>query len=133
MKQAVMDTREMERVEAMGDELFPRVLPAEWRLLDDYSNARRWVSTDGITVIAEVELHGSAGAWLHVSFSRRNKDPSYFDMRRVKELFVGKSRKAIQVLPAEDEHFNFHPHCLHLWSPLEKDPLPDLRRQDGML
>jgi hypothetical protein len=133
VKQAVMDTNEVARVEEVAGAVLPRVLPIEWRQLEDYTNAAVFVSSDGLKVIAEVELHGSAGMWLHVSFSRRDRDPSYFDMMRVKRLFVGKDRKAVQVLPAEAEHFNLHSHCLHIWSPLDNDPLPDLRREDGGL
>jgi hypothetical protein len=31
------------------------------------------------------------------------------------------------------EHYNFHPHCLHLWAPLDEDPLPDFRAPNGAL
>lgn len=133
MKQAVMDTDEMARVECLVDSLMPRVLPAGWQRIDTYSSCHFFLCSDGVKVIAEVELHGSAGTWLHVSLSRRDRVPSYDDVKRVKDLFVGDRRKAIQVFPAKDEHFNFHPNCLHLWSPLDRDPIPDLRREDGGL
>jgi hypothetical protein len=123
---------DVSRVECLRDSLFPRVLPSSWQLLEDYSNAAHYMSGDGLGVIAEVELH-DGDAWLHVSFSRRSRIPSYEDMARVKSLFVGDDRKAIQVLPAKTEHFNLHPFCLHLYSPIDRDPLPDFRRKDGGL
>lgn len=103
------------------------------------------MSDDGIKVIAEVEVQeerlrfSALGRsmkheyWLHVSFSREDKVPSYDDMVRVKEKFIGAERKAIQVLPAEREHFNHHPFCLNIFSPLSHDPLPDFRTADGKL
>jgi hypothetical protein len=83
---------------------------------------------NGLAVIASVGLESDGQRWLHVSLSRKSRLPSYDDITLVKRLFVGKDRKAIMILPAENEHINIHPYCLHLWSPLEKDYLPDFRR-----
>jgi hypothetical protein len=47
-------------------------------------------------------------------------------------MFVGSARKAVMVLPAEEEHVNIHPFCLHLYSPLDRDPLPDFRMNGGV-
>jgi hypothetical protein len=122
---------DLARITCLRDGLFPRILPAAWSMLEDYLNAAHFMSADGLGVIAEVELHDDE-AWLHVSFSRRNRMPSYEDMARVKALFIGDDRKAIQVLPAKSEHVNLHPYCLHLYSPIDRDPLPDFRRVGGL-
>lgn len=114
-------------------DLAPRVLPGDWRLAEEIANARWYRSRDGLVVCLEFEIHSDGSRWLHCSMSRRDRDPSYFDMCRVKELFIGQERKAIQVFPAKSEHYNFHEHCLHLWSCLTSDPLPDLRLSDGAL
>lgn len=120
------------RVRAVFEEHRPRVLPADWRLMTDHWNAAWYRSRDGLTVCIEAEIHDLEN-WLHLSVSRRDKDPSYFDLQRVKALFIGRERKAIQVIPPESEYYNFHPHCLHLWSPLDRDPLPDFRHSSGAL
>jgi len=115
--------------------VFPRVLPADWRPITEmgeFWNARWLKSADGLKVAFEVEFNDGQ-LWIHVSFSRRYRDPSYFDMVRVKEVFFGHDRKAIMVLPKRDEHYNLHAHCLHLYSPLTKDPLPDFRTHGGQL
>lgn len=70
---------------------------------------------------------------MHLSVSRTNRDPSYFDLKRVKELFIGRQRKAVQVFPPEAEHYNHHPYCLHLFAPIDRDPLPDFRHESGAL
>jgi hypothetical protein len=126
---------EQKRIVDMFAEVFPRIVPAgwlPWGAENDYYNCRWMLSTDGLKVAVEVEFIDDA-LWLHVSFSRRDRDPNYFDMQRVKDTFVGVDRKAVMVLPARHEHYNFAKHCLHFYSPLDRDPLPDFRAKDGGL
>lgn len=118
-------------IERTMDDLTPRVLPAEWRQFEGFANMRAFISRDGLKVLAEVENIDGA-KWLHVSCSRAKKLPSWFDLRRVKDLFVGKKRKAVQVLPPEDEYVNLNPYVLHLYAPIDRDPLPDFR-MDGAI
>lgn len=119
-------------VERRMDELTPRVLPAEWRQTMDAANARAFTSRDGLKVISEVErIDGEH--WLHVSCSRRDKRiPTWHDMKRVKSLFVGHQRKAVQVLPAEEQYVNIW-EVLHMYAPLDRDPLPDFRHPSGQI
>lgn len=74
---------------------------------------------------ARVELDGQR--WIHVSCARPDKIPTWNDMALVKRVFIGEERKAVQVMPPIAEHVNFHPRCLHLFSCLDRDPLPDFR------
>lgn len=71
--------------------------------------------------------------WRHASVSRRGKRnsvPTFADLKLLKEMTIGKHRKAIQVFPAEDEYYNLSDksgiEVLHLWS-CEEDVLPDFR------
>lgn len=50
-----------------------------------------------------------------------------------KDLFMGAERVAVQVHPRAAEYFNAHPFCLHLWSCLDAEVLPDLRDENGEL
>lgn len=65
--------------------------------------------------------------WYHVSFSLKDKIPSYEQTLFVRKACFSGSAKVIQVFPPVEEHYSFHPNCLHLWSCLEKDLLPDFR------
>lgn len=114
-------------------ELMPRVLPADWRVTRAIELDARWLhSTDGLAVCFGIELV-DGDPWIHVSMSRQRRDPSYFDLVRVKNVFIGPQRKAVLVLPPAAEHYSLHPHCLHLYCKIDGDPLPDFRNRDGSI
>lgn len=128
----------MEEVAAKWRSLRRSVLPPDWRQIaapqqpGELANGGWFVSTDGLKVCAAVELFDYK-MYEHISLSRRDRDPSYFDLKRVKDLFVGASRMAVMVFPEATKHYNYHPHCLHLFSPLEGCPLPDFLDESGQL
>lgn len=117
-----------ELLQADSADALPRVLPSTWtempgKILGVYAHV------SGLRVISSVARDPAQDnrRWLHVSMSRRDRLPSYEDMRRVKDLFIGPERKAIQIFPKESEYCNRHAYCLHLWSCLDGDTLPDFR------
>jgi len=133
MKQTIdqLSEDEQRRVIAAFDCIVPRVLPADWKPREGYLNAQ-WYRARDLGICLEVEsIDGSL--WLHVSISRADEIPSYADLTEVKRVLLGPHRKAIMVLPAEAEHYNLHPYCLHLYSPIDSDPLPDFRTAEGKL
>ena len=80
---------------------------------------------NGLFVITSLQKELDNNFWIHVSLSRKNKLPSYNDVKLVKNTFIGKDKKAIQIFPEEENHVNLMPYCLHLWHCVDKDPLPD--------
>ncbi len=105
------------------------ILPSGWWDDPEMTNGtQRWYgSIRGLGVCAEEEFHEDEW-WLHVSFSRGDKIPSYEDAKLVKDVFVGHTRKAVMIFPPNSEHVNIHPNCLHLYCNMKQDPLPDFRR-----
>ena len=88
-------------------------------------------SFNGLSVIASVgEFDGRE--WLHVSFSRKRKMPTYADLLLVKSEFVGIDKKAIMVFPEQENYVNIHPNCLHLWYSAE-NPLPEFSEGMGTI
>lgn len=136
-----LNAAEREICFALSQQVVPRVIPADWRIVERHPNALICDSTDGLRVILEVEgqievpglREDAVDFWLHLSVSRRDRVPSYFDQKRVKALFIGRQQKAIMVFPPESEHYNHHAHCLHLFSALTRDALPDFRAPGGQL
>jgi len=142
----VMLSRLQKAVEARkrADAMPPMRLPEGWTpdrvrvpvgfgIVEKYSDAVAMKSTDGLRVIvgAAVELDGKA--WLHVSFSRKDKLPSWFDCKRVKSLFIGDDKTALQVFPSSDKYVDIHEHCLHLWHCMDGDVTPDFTHGIGTI
>jgi hypothetical protein len=114
----------------------PESLPVGWKLLRmdavGYGYAAEY--WDGMSVIITADYEQDGRPWLHVSFARRSKMPTYADMVRVKEVFVGDGRECYMVFPAKENHVNIHPNCLHLWCCLDAERyLPDFTRQSGSI
>lgn len=92
----------------------------------DMGRARVFVhGMTGLRVLASVERHSDGKRWAHVSCSYGDKLPSWDDLRRVKDIFLG-DVMAYQVLPPASEYVNMHPHTLHLWHCMDGDPFPPL-------
>jgi hypothetical protein len=120
--------------DALLERVVRRVLPPGWvRLQDGPDGALYQSKSQGLGVIASVAQEMDGRWWHHVSLSRRSRMPSWDDVRHVKDVFIGRDRKAIQVLPAEAEYVNYHPFCLHLWSCFDDDPLPDFTHGLGTI
>ncbi len=109
----------------------PLILPANWKRTKRTIEGLAYRSSAGLLVLISEHKYNDQW-WKHVSFSRNSRIPDYTDIQMVKRIFVGTDKKAIQIFPAEKEHVNIHPNTLHLFCPLEFDPLPDFRIM-GML
>lgn len=108
-----------------ADEVIPRILPAGWvKRTQPYLH---YFSGDRLGVILSARTEADSKRWLHVSVSRPSRLPSWADVQRVKDIFVGPQKLAVQVLPRKGDYVNMHQHCLHLWSCLDGDPVPDFR------
>jgi hypothetical protein len=59
--------------------------------------------------------------WEHVSVSLANRTPTWEEMNYIKEIFWTDEDWIMQFHPARSEYVNFHPHCLHLWCPCDRD------------
>lgn len=82
-----------------------------------------------LAVICSATVEEDGRRWMHVSCSKPRCLPTWEDIRLVKDTFIGRERRAIQVLPPESEYVNLHPYVLHLWSCLDDDGLPDFRKE----
>lgn len=65
------------------------------------------------------------GGWEHLSVSTPNKTPDWDTMCRVKNVFWDEEEACVEYHPKKSEYVNQHPHCLHIWRPLEVElPTP---------
>jgi hypothetical protein len=62
--------------------------------------------------------------WDHVSVSRRNRVPNWYELEQVKRLFFEAHETAMQLHVPVAEHRSLHPHTLHLWRPNDGREIP---------
>lgn len=101
------------------DDVIPRVLPASWQQVafSGVPGGAAFQSVFGLYVIVSVEDRGTeTGWWHHISLSRRNKLPSWADVREVKDLHRARPLRA--------------PFTLHLWSRLDAPTVPPRLYED---
>lgn len=119
------------RVKITDAKFFPEV-PAYWKPIDmtiyhllapDADDYIRKYVLNGLYVIASVGLYDDR-EWLHISFSRKSRIPSYEDIQRVRRDFIGEDKKCFMVFPKKEHYVNIHPYCLHLWY-CEDAAIPD--------
>ena len=58
--------------------------------------------------------------WEHLSVSMPSKTPSWDQMCRMKDIFWNKDEVCVEYHPKEEDYVNMHPHCLHIWRPIEE-------------
>lgn len=66
-------------------------------------------------------LLSTVGGWDHVAVSRRDKTPTYQEMKLVKRLCFRDDEWAYELHPPLSEYISVHANALHMWRP-----------QDGM-
>jgi len=109
--------------------------PPNWHVDKKYSNGRRWVrgkKRDEV-LIASIGKEQDGKVWLHVSYSRPHRMPSYEDLLQIKKHWIGEMSKAIMVFPPKEFHVSIHEYCLHLWCCLDEDPLPEFSWGEGRI
>ena len=113
----------------------PRVLPPAWKAVDVRRDGCAYRNrTEGLSVIVSLGTEDDGRSWVHLSVSHKHRLPTWDEFVRVKELFLGRERLAIQVLAPRSEWVNIHPHVLHLWSCLDETRLlPDFTRGMGSI
>ncbi len=95
--------------------------PKGWEVIGRWGNGFQVRQKDGgLRVLVDCEFKSDGMPWLHVSYSRKDWDPSHADTVMVKADFIG-DRYAYAVMPPSSHYVNIHSHCLHLWACMEGD------------
>lgn len=64
--------------------------------------------------------------WEHVSVTANQRAPYWSEMQFVKNIFWSEDECVVQYHPPRSESVDFHPHCLHLWRPIDMSmPMPE--------
>lgn len=99
----------------------PSRLPSSWKMIQSPlpASSHAFAHVSGLAVMSSLATMANGTRWMHISCSRKNKLPSWEDLKAIKRWFIGDDAPAVQVLPREADYVNIHPNCLHLWAPAE--------------
>ena len=71
--------------------------------------------------------------WRHISIAHQERMPKYEELVIAKREFAGSDERGYLIFPPEKDHVNIHEFALHLFCPIEHDPLPDLTHGTGSI
>lgn len=109
-------------------------IPPGWRMIEERADGRFWLNRKrGLSVVASIAVEQDGLRWLHLSMAHTRRLPTYHEMVYLKRHWAGPDKKCLMVFPAEEEHVNIYPNCLHLFCCLEGDALPDFTWKTGSL
>lgn len=94
------------------DGMMGRVFPIE------YKNGKVKIVNKEDKVLTFVFSFG--GGWEHLSVSTPARTPSWDEMQKMKEIFWKDDEVCMQLHPRKEDYVNNHPHCLHIWKPINK-------------
>ncbi len=66
------------------------------------------------------------GLW-HLSISRKDRLPTYDELKDARYQFLPDVEYAIQVFPPKSEFVNLHTFCLHLWELASDERYSEIR------
>jgi len=82
---------------------------------------RYYHSGSGLALIVSVD-ETPHGRLLHVSMSYADHDPTWEEIKLVREAIYSPDVDVMMVLPKAIDYVNAHEHCFHLWqTPVEWD------------
>lgn len=113
-------------------------IEAHWKELDDFIfppgsknvAAKSWCHKliPDFKVLKSFSLMEDGSRWIHISLSRKDRLPSWAEITKVKNEFLGEETEAYHIIPKASQHVNLHSYCMHLWSPIETNQvLPNLQ------
>lgn len=73
-----------------------------------------WVGPKGMTVLCTTD-YTPHGILLHVSLSYPKHDPSWADIKEIRDAFFPGDIDCMMVLPRTEDYVNVHQHCFHVW------------------
>lgn len=107
----------------------PPKLPQNWQAImrDEKTRSMAFKSRDGLTVIISLGIEADSNPWIHLSVSRCKSLPTWDELVKIKELFLGAELCAVQVIPPRSEYVNHHKYCLNIFARMDDRAVPDFR------
>jgi hypothetical protein len=112
----------------------PSLMPPGWVVVEHTLDGYKARNTGlGLAVIVSDVHEQDRRLWRHFSVSHRDRLPTWDELVKTKEWFLGTDSRALQVLPPRSEWVNICDRVLHLFVCLDGDVVPDFTRGSGSL
>ena len=141
MKVSEEDFQKMQSDRAVDPSVLRGVLariPPSWSLVQTSLDGAAFARGQ-IEVVLSVAYELDHRIWVHVSAAGFRKGsgeylPTWEEMLRVKNDFIGEDKWAYQVFPSSKDYVNINPYVLHLFALLDGEPaLPDFTGGTGSI
>lgn len=123
-------------------------VPSSWSVIEAAPSGG-YFKRGSLQVGYTVQRYGGSDIWVHASVcGRRGQStgphdlrhsstyylPTFEDLKRVKNDFIGEDRWAYQVFPSAKDYVNHNPYVLHLYALMDGKPaLPDFTMGIGTI
>ncbi len=108
----------------------------EWPPGSSHKAATIWKhALVSMSVLRSKAIMKDGTIFMHVSIARPDRLPTWEELKKVKDEFIGENMAAYHVLPAKKDYVNIHNFCLHLWAPENEGQvanLQNLEREDAL-
>lgn len=82
-----------------------------------------------LTVVISKATLENGDVWKHVAASRKDRLPTWVELSKVKQDFIGSEKEAFHIMPKESDYIDLYFFCFHIWSPLESETqFPNLKK-----
>jgi hypothetical protein len=99
-----------------------------WPPGSDHVAARSWRhKVINMTVLRSRTKMRDGRSFFHISLARPDRMPTWEEVSKVKNEFLGEETPAYHVIPAKKDYVNAHNYCLHIWCPIKGEAPANLQ------
>ena len=86
----------------------------DFRFSGDVGGAAAYDGPKGLRVIVSLDITRQFGTLLHTSLSYASRDPTWAEIKALRQAFFPDTVDAMMMLPASQDYVNLHPHTFHV-------------------
>ncbi len=104
--------------------------PSHWREVKSPfpDMGRYWMhALVKITVMRSRSTMENGDVYTHISMARPDRLPTWEELSKVKDEFLGEDVAGYHVVPAKKDYVNIHSFCLHIWAPEDQSKVANLQ------
>lgn len=81
----------------------------------DSKNIEAYIADKHIRILKSLDNTEKWGYLLHISISRVDRNPTWEEIKEVRNYFFNENEDVMMILPKKVDYINIHNYCFHLW------------------